>query len=68
MIRMVLILLHATNGRYGGNAEEINLEVFRLWINGEGREPIILSWNTLVSILREIGLNPLADKINSTLN
>ncbi len=31
----------AISARYGGNAEKINLEVFRLWINGEGREPII---------------------------
>ncbi len=42
------------SARYGGNAEKINLEVFKSWINGEGRE------------LREIGLRPLADKINST--
>ncbi len=48
------------------NAQDINLEVFKSWINGEGRKPI--SWNTLVTVLREIGLNPLADKINSALN
>ncbi len=54
----------AISARYGGNAEKINLEVFKSWINGEGREPI--SWNTLVTVLREIGLRPLADIINST--
>ena len=48
------------------NAQEINLEVFKSWIKGEGRKPI--SWNTLVTVLREIKLNALADKINSTLN
>ncbi len=48
------------------NVQEINLEVLKLWINGEGRKPI--SWNTVVTVLREIGLNALASKINSTCN
>ncbi len=56
----------AIETQHSKNAQNINLEVFKSWINGEGREPI--SWNTLVTVLREIGLNPLADKINSTLN
>ena len=52
--------------KHGENVQEINLEVFRLWINGVGRKPI--SWNTVVTVLREIGLNALASKINSTMN
>ncbi len=48
------------------NAQEINLEVFRLWINGDGLKPI--SWNTVVTVLRKISLNALVSKINSTCN
>ena len=45
-------------------AEEINCEVFRLWLNGKGRQPV--SWDTLVCVLRDVGLKKLAQHITLT--
>ena len=44
-----------------GNAEEINCEIFRLWLEGEGKRP--LSWCTLVQVLKDIELKKLANEI-----
>ena len=41
----------------------INLEIFRLWLNGAGLQPV--SWKTLVDVLKDIKLNVLADKIST---
>jgi hypothetical protein len=39
-------------------AADINKEVFRLWLKGNGLQPV--SWATLVGVLQDIGLNQLA--------
>ena len=39
-------------------AEDINKRIFRLWVKGEGLQPV--SWATLVSVLHDMGLNTLA--------
>ena len=43
------------------DAEQINMEIFRQWINGRGKHPI--TWKTLVEVLRDIELNVLAGEI-----
>ena len=47
------------------NAEDINFQVLKLWLRGKGREPV--TWDTLVSVLQDIGLQKLARDIKSTL-
>ena len=42
------------------NAADINLEILRLWIGGKGKP---LSWNTLINVLKDIGLGSLASDI-----
>ena len=42
-------------------AEDINKRIFRLWLKGEGLQPV--SWATLVGVLQDIGLNTLARDI-----
>ena len=42
-------------------AEDINAAIFRLWVRGEGLQPV--SWGTLVSVLQDMGLNTLASDI-----
>ena len=39
-------------------AEDINKRIFRLWVKGEGLQPV--SWATLVGVLHDMGLNKLA--------
>ena len=39
-------------------AEDINKRIFRLWMKGEGIQPV--SWATLVGVLQDMGLNALA--------
>ena len=43
-------------------SEDINVRIFRLWLKGEGLQPV--SWVTLASVLKDIGLNTLARHIN----
>lgn len=45
-------------------AEQITLEVLKLWVGGKGRP---LSWDTLIDVLIAIGLNPLACEIQDLL-
>ena len=45
------------------NAEQINTEVLRQWINGKGKHPI--TWKTLIEVLRDIKLNTLAGDIEA---
>ena len=47
------------------NAQNINYRVFYEWLQGEGRRPV--SWETLVSVLEDIGLNQLAKSIRDTV-
>ena len=42
------------------NAADINLEILRLWIGEKGKP---LSWNTLINVLKDIGLGNLASDI-----
>ena len=50
--------------RYRDDAEQINLEILRLWIGGNGKP---LGWNTLVDVLKTVGLNALARDIQESL-
>ena len=43
----------------------INWNILQAWISGKGRKPI--SWKTLVTVLREIQLEVLAQKIETSL-
>ena len=45
-----------------GNAYGINLEVFKMWLQGRGKQPV--TWDTLVAVLCDIGLNKLANDID----
>ena len=47
------------------NAADINLEILRLWIGGKGKP---LSWNTLINVLKDIGLGTLASDIQDGLH
>ena len=42
-------------------AEDINKRIIRLWMKGEGLQPV--SWATLVSVLQDVGLNTLSRDI-----
>ena len=46
--------------QYRGDAEQINFEILRLWIGGKGKP---LCWDTLIDVLKAIGLNTLAGDI-----
>lgn len=50
--------------RYREDAEQINLEILRLWIEGKGKP---LSWDVLIDVLRTTGLGTLASDINDGL-
>ena len=50
--------------RYREDAEQINLEILRLWIEGKGQP---LSWDILIDVLRTTGLGTLASDINDGL-
>ena len=54
----------AITAQYQHNAQEINLEILRLWIGGKGRS---LCWETLTDVLKVIGLNALAGDIQDSL-
>ena len=47
------------------NATQINLEILRQWIGGKGQP---LSWDTLISVLEDIGLGNLAGDIKDRLH
>ena len=49
--------------QYRGDAEQINSEILRLWIGGKGKP---LSWDSLIDVLKLIGLNTLADDIQGS--
>ena len=46
-------------------ADEINKRIFRLWVKGEGLQPV--SWATLVSVLQDMELNTLAKGIEQVM-
>ena len=46
--------VNAIVSKYREDAEQINLEILRLWIEGKGKP---LSWDMLVDVLKATGLN-----------
>ena len=50
--------------KYRDDVEQINLEILRQWIGGKGK---LLSWNTLIDVLKAVGLNVLACDIQESL-
>ena len=44
---------------------DINLQILRQWIQGEGRQPV--QWSTLIDVLKKIELSVLAKKIEDNL-
>ena len=56
--------MNAITTQYRDNAQQINLEILRIWIGGKGKP---LSWDTLINVLQAIGLNNLADDIKDNL-
>ena len=58
--------MSAIQHKYCGNNDNINLEIVRQWFEGEGQQPC--SWDTLTSVLKQIGLNWLAEEIDDGLN
>ena len=55
-------LISSIERKQSQNASGINVEVFKMWLQGRGKQPV--TWDTLVAVLRDIGLNKLADDIN----
>ena len=53
--------IHDLEHRYHGDTEMINVEVLREWVWGSGKHPV--TWNTLVEVLFDIGLDALAADI-----
>ena len=51
--------------RYHEDADQINLEILRQWIEGKGKP---LSWDVLIDVLKVIGLSNLAKDIDSGLS
>ena len=51
--------------KYHQDAEQINLEILSLWIEGKGKP---LSWDVLIDVLKAIGLSSLAKDIDTGLS
>ena len=49
--------------RYSNDPKQINTEILREWLTGNGKQPV--TWSTLVEVLRDIGLSALADDISN---
>ena len=49
--------------KHRDDAEQINMEVLRQWINGRGKHPI--TWETLTEVLHDIELSTLAGDIEA---
>ena len=49
--------------KHRDDAEQINMEVLRQWINGRGKQPV--TWKTLTEVLRDSELNTLAGDIEA---
>ena len=48
------------------NAVAINDQIFSLWLQGQGRQPV--QWPTLIHTLREINMHDLASHMEQNLN
>ena len=51
----------ALETRYLNNPERINYVIFREWLKGSGAQPV--TWKTLVTVLKQIGLSEVAAEI-----
>ena len=54
-------LVSAMEEELGRNSTKINRRIFQLWLQGKGKRPV--SWDTLVSVLKDTGLNKLASDV-----
>ncbi len=48
----------------GNDSIRINQEILSGWLQGEGKKPV--TWATLIGVLRDINMDPLADDIEDT--
>ena len=48
------------------NAEQINIDILKEWLQGKGMKPV--TWQTLVDVLKDIGLSELAKDIEASLS
>jgi len=48
------------------NAEQINIDILHEWLQGNGKKPV--TWQTLVGVLNDTGLNALAKDIEASLS
>ena len=55
----------AIRDQYQRDADKINYEIMRQWIQGKGRQPV--QWSTLIDVLKKIELSVLAKKIEDVL-
>ena len=55
----------AIRDQYHHNADKINNEILRRWIQGEGRQPV--QWSTLIDVLQTIKLSTLAETMEDSL-
>ena len=53
--------ISALEKEMGKNAQDINHQIFALWLQGKGRQPV--TWDTLATVLKDIGLKCLAKDI-----
>ena len=51
--------------KHQNDAFDINYEILQKWLRGMGKKPV--EWSTLVSVLNDIDLRVLADKISKTI-
>ena len=47
-------VVEALEKEHRGNAQEININIFRRWLQGNGLKPV--AWSTLVTVLQKIKL------------
>ena len=57
--------MDAITRKHREDAEEVNLEILKQWLQGGGKNPVC--WQTLVIVLEQIGLGVLADDIENVL-
>ena len=56
-------IIEALEKEHHWAAEQINMAILRKWLQGNGIKPV--TWSSLVTVLREIEMNELADKVES---
>ena len=56
--------ISAIEREFGRKASDINCNIFQLWLQGKGKQPV--TWATLIAVLRDIGMNQLARSIEES--